>query len=126
MNVERCLRQLRKIRDAAEDPESAYLLRSRVRRTLLVCMREVARDIGTSIPLALDEEGLRNLPPGRREAIIGACQRIRGLTVHLCQPSEALDDRWRREWADVDAELSILEGELLKIQAPKRMNLPVA
>ena len=93
------LRLLRTVRDAGELPELAYQARTRLRRALLALERGRRGD---------PEPG----PMGGSEQIKSVVLRLQQQALHICQPSEALDLRWRREWADVRRQLQELESLL--------------
>ena len=41
-----------------------------------------------------------------------SCNRIFSLSQHIRQPSEPLDERWKRGWEDLMIELDVLEERL--------------
>jgi hypothetical protein len=80
------------VRRAGRVPEEAYMARTRLRRAL------VALDRGHYRDSARVESGpLRDAPPEIKQ-LAGA---LAHQAVTLCQPSEALDVRWRRDWSSV-------------------------
>lgn len=90
-----CQRLLNEVERAGGDPQLAYLVRTRLRRALLAL-----------------ERGRRESPGG---LLADAPPEIRRLTTRLgsrvtslCQPSEALDVRWKREWSDLLEEVEHL------------------
>jgi hypothetical protein len=110
---EHCLTQIAAVRDAAEDPGAAYLIRSRIRRAILSCARMVAEAAGAEKP---EIPGVFRSPPGcsNTEAeIIRLCNRIYGTARELCQPSESFDVRWGRGWQALSMELEQLQNALL-------------
>jgi hypothetical protein len=82
---------------AGSNPHQAYLVRSRLRRAL------VALNRGFS-----DEQPPADVPGD----VDSRARRLEQRALHLCQPSEALDVRWKREWAAVRQELEQLHSEL--------------
>jgi hypothetical protein len=116
MDTSRCLRQLMRVRKAASDPGSAYVLRSRLKRAILMCLQDIGQEKnGVFIDSSSDQKRENHL--GGRAALIGAsCARLHQMTRRLCQPSEALTIRWRRAWGEVEQELGVLEN-LLKQEA---------
>jgi hypothetical protein len=111
--IERCVDEISKVRDVATGEHAAYLARSRIDRMILSCLQVVASETGLRPPvfpepLTVPENGT----PWARE-VASACNRIMEVTKILCQPSEPLDERWRRGWAELLRELGVLE-ELLR------------
>jgi hypothetical protein len=116
---EQGLRQLADVEAAARDPQSAYLIRIRLKRALLSCTRTLAASQGIEKPDLLSRvEELRR--PDNLHDIAIAINRIQYLAEHLCQPSEALDVRWQREWATLASEIQRLEM-LLALPRKKRL-----
>jgi hypothetical protein len=95
--MRRHLRLLRAVREAASDPEKAYLVRSRLRRALVAFNRGFYGDSNAAL-----------LAPELQAAV----RRIEQHALRLCQPSEALDLRWKREWSALSREIEQLEGQL--------------
>jgi hypothetical protein len=98
---------LEAVHTAAADPDGAYVLRSRVRRLVLACTRGVAEQEGLERPMAPGPFVSRVRDPSSAR-ICRACNLLYSRTESLCQPSEPLDDRWRRGWDDAEAALSEL------------------
>jgi hypothetical protein len=86
---EYCLSLLDKVDEAGRDPELAYLVRSRLRRAV------VALERGRREPTG--EAPLANAPVEVQALAKELSERV----IWLCQPSEALDVRWKREWSAV-------------------------
>ncbi|MDQ3677564.1 MAG: hypothetical protein M3401_12310 [Actinomycetota bacterium] len=86
---------LEAVRRAGRNPDEAYMARTRLRRALVALERgrKTESVAATSAPL-------RTAPP----EIADLVTRLGYEAVTLCQPSEALDVRWRRDWS------SILDG----------------
>ena len=82
------------VRRAGCVPEEAYMARTRLRRML------VALDRGRNTGDVQAMGPLRTAPPEITELADALARQA----VTLCQPSEALDVRWRRDWS------SVLEG----------------
>ncbi len=95
------------VRVAAEDPRGAYLIRSRLRRSLLACARAVAESEGLQKP-ALAGQWVN---PRENDArlVEDICRRIYQRSETLCQPSESFDVRWDAGWRDLQADLAALE-----------------
>src|SRR4051794_20853857 len=83
-----CLQLLDEVDAAGRDPELAYLVRTRLRRAL----------VGLERGRRGGEGGIAAAAPAEIQQMMGDLT-VRVLT--LCQPSEALDVRWKREWRDV-------------------------
>lgn len=91
-NVDRILRQIRKIREVAAGEALPYVGRSRIGRLVFVLNELVADD--------------------QTDAIAKVGRRIQDVAKTVCQPSEPLDTRWRRGWSDLLLELDRLESLL--------------
>jgi hypothetical protein len=115
---EECLQQIDEICDAARDPSAAYLIRSRLRRTILACARLVAESTGTEKPRV---PGVFDVPASGSESdreVIRLCNRIYGIAGELCQPSEAFATRWETGWKALSIELHRLAVLLQNLEAP--------
>ena len=80
---------LDKVDEAGKDPEKAYLVRSRLRRAI-VALERGRRDQDGKGPLLAAPTELQAL-----------AKDLSSRVIWLCQPSEALDIRWKREWTTV-------------------------
>lgn len=112
---DQCLAQIDKVYEAAQDPAAAYLIRSRLRRTILSCARLVAEAVGTDKPQV---PGVFVAPLGVSEGernVIQLCNRIYGIAGELCQPSESFDTRWEDGWELLSAELERLRTQLAQL-----------
>jgi hypothetical protein len=113
---ERCLQLIERVREAACDPAAAYLIRSRLRRAILGCARMVANAHGAAKP---EMPGQFVAPDGcsaADNAILALCNRIHGIALELCQPSESFDVRWADGWALLQHDL----GRLHRAVATRR------
>lgn len=102
--IERCLKQVGKIRDVASGQASPYVARSRIGR-LVVSLSELTAD-------------------NKRTEFEGAAAvatKIQSISKSICQPSEPLDTRWRLGWSELLHHLDGLEG-LLKRNSRRAMN----
>ena len=99
MTVERSLRDIRRVREAARGSASAYLLRTRLQRLLL----DLERSTASLVP----SEQAAVAPLLRLSGLIGDLARV------ICQPSEAFDERWRAHWHDLREHLDDLEVVLM-------------
>ena len=108
-----CLELIKAVRDIASDPDSAYLLRTRVKRALLSIGRLAAYHAGVEAPRLPGTMSLPDQAPLRSRNLIVSCNCLLSSTMKLCQPSEALDTRWNEGWASVIAELAHIEKQLM-------------
>lgn len=112
--VEVCLGRVRQVRGCASDPQSAYLLRTRINRLLLSVQKllpSVVSDVGDRPEvLAVKVEC-----PADAAVVIALCNEIVNQTRHLSQRSESLDARWEGEWEVLDSRLDRLEQALITL-----------
>jgi hypothetical protein len=83
-----CQELLEAVEAAGADPDLAYLARTRVRRALIALERGRSDE-----PVGL----LADAPDDIRVLVTDLAARA----TWLCQPSEALDVRWKRDWSGV-------------------------
>lgn len=102
-----CLRNIKRVRVSASDPQAAYLIRTRLRRALLSCVTRAAQLAGRTPPLLPGTYPVLGPPEARN--LIALCNTIHTSTVRLCQPSEALDQRWESAWRELSKQLDLLE-----------------
>lgn len=86
---EYCLSLLDQVDEAGRNPDLAYLVRTRLRRAVIGLERGRRSESGSP--------PLQQAPQEIRELTTDLTARV----IWLCQPSEALDVRWKREWTDV-------------------------
>lgn len=98
------------VREAAEDPRGAYLIRSRLRRSILAVTRSVAESEGLEKP-ALAGQWVTPVD-ARARGIIALCRRIYDRSRVLCQPSESFEVRWESGWTELKDELAQLEAAI--------------
>ncbi len=108
-----CLELIKDVRDIASDPDSAYLLRTRLKRALLSTSRLAAYHAGMETPRLPAMMSLPDQTPLRSRDLIASCNTLLSSARKLCQPSEALDTRWNEGWAIVTAELAHIEKQLI-------------
>jgi hypothetical protein len=106
--------QLEAVREAAAEPQAAYLIRSRLRRALLSCARTVAELQGVEKPVLPGQWVATSASPEATE-VIGLCRRIHQSAEHLCQPSESFDIRWEDGWRDLETDLNFLKLALARL-----------
>jgi hypothetical protein len=102
------------VRTAAEDPRGAYLIRSRLRRSVLACTRAVAAAEGLERPALPGHWISPASDDGRR--IVSLCRRIHDRSQALCQPSESFDVRWEAGWGLLQADLTELEAAVSSLK----------
>lgn len=114
--LQNCLRLIAEAKASARAPESAYVLRARLKRSLLGASQLAAVYAGVTEPsMPEDIERLSPQEPAAAE-ILRICVSLLAGTRSLCQPSEALDSRWRSGWADMCQNLDLLEHTLLSLR----------
>lgn len=96
-----CLKLLDSVDAAGRDPQLAYLVRTRLRRALVALERGQRGG----------ESGIASTgPPEMRRLMDDLSARV----LVLCQPSEALDVRWKREWRDVLRDVATLRAWVVR------------
>lgn len=105
---DKVLQRIAEVRLAANDEQSAYLLRTRLNRMVLSLQRVIADeyDLVVLSPTVLDPS--RSTSPYCRE-LAEICNEIVLDGRSLSQRSAALDDRWQDNWHSLDANLRRLE-----------------
>ena len=112
-----CLHLIAAARTSAADPDSAYVLRARLKRSLLATGQLVAARVGVHAPLMPDDVARVPSDDASTAEVLRICVSLLAKTRMLCQPSEALDSRWRSGCAEVQLELDSLELALRSLQA---------
>jgi hypothetical protein len=102
------------VRTAAVDPRGAYLIRSRLRRSILACTRAVAEAEGLERPALAGQWISPATDDGRR--IVSLCRRIYDRSQALCQPSESFDVRWESGWSVLQIDLAELEAAVSSLR----------
>jgi hypothetical protein len=107
-----CLELLRVAKNAAQDTDSAYAIRTRLKRSLLGIASLVAAQTGTAPPEIPDH--IDRMPSNCDEStqVLSICKSLLTQIRALCQPSEALDSRWRAGWSLLQQDLEKLEVAL--------------
>ncbi|MBI4527732.1 MAG: hypothetical protein HY695_28380 [Deltaproteobacteria bacterium] len=112
IGVERCLAEIRAIREIAEEQAVPYVARSRIGRLVLSTAVLVAEEAGLPPP---DLPGPIQLPEdasGQLSDLAARCIRLADISRHITQPSEPLADRWERGWHQLLEEINGLEEQL--------------
>lgn len=110
--IDRCLAEIRAIREVAEGHATPYVARSRIGRLVLSTAVLVAEEAGLPHP---DLPGSIQLPAGASEQLSDLarrCSRLADISRHIAQPSEPLAERWERGWHQLLEEVDLLEEEL--------------
>jgi len=120
--IDKCLSQIAAIRDVAAGQAPPYVARSRIGRLALSVSVLVAEEAGISVPdlprpIRVPAEACAQLCN-----LAAQCNRLSQLARHIAQPSEPLDDRWRRGWQQLLRELDGLDETLQKMQTPAPSN----
>ena len=115
--IQRCLTEIRAVRNVAQGAEPPYVARSRLGRLTTSAAMLVA-DMLSNV-----EEPSRSVVIGGDRVTGGAvstlsacCKRVEELSRHVRQPSEPLSERWKRAWAELLMELGILEQHLKDLE----------
>lgn len=106
---QRTQRLVRQLRRTTADPTQAYVLRTRLRRTILACIQSIMeeeRQPVPNIPMKLDRKAIHS---SHHQEVAMLCNNLLAASSALCQPSEPLIDRWELTWSDLDADLRRLE-----------------
>ena len=115
--LERCLAQIDAIRSVASGDQPPYVARSRIGRLTSSVANLVARHVGGPPPIW--DPGAIELPTTETasiRAVAVRCNHVVAIGSHLSQPSEPLDDRWKRGWSGLLAELQELEAALCALE----------
>jgi hypothetical protein len=112
-----CLRLIEMVREAGHEPQSAYLVRTRLRRALLGSARFATVVAGANGPAFPGSYAIPEDTSPRATKVLGLCNQIHERTLRLCQPSEAFDARWQREWGNHMADLKKLEEAVSALDA---------
>jgi hypothetical protein len=113
----RCLSQIAAIRDVAAGQAPPYVARSRIGRLALSVAVLVAEEGGLPAPDLPRQIRVPADASAHLRDLAERCNRLSQLARHIAQPSEPLDDRWRRGWHELLGEIGRLE-ERLRAEAP--------
>ncbi len=115
-NKNDCIKLIAQTLRSASDPESAYVVRARLHRSLLMVGRWIADDFGRPLPLLSDDLACLSIKDTEASRIVHLCNNVLAQSKSLCQPSESLEHRWRSGWAQVVKDLSLLKLALTNYQ----------
>ena len=111
-SVERCLRDIDKVRSVASGHEEAYVARSRLARLILRATKAAQEAAAT----VADGSACAGAPPTgfgeKKTKVIRTCARLEACRRAASHASEPLDDRWRQMWDEIGAHLDTLEALL--------------
>jgi len=117
-----CLQQITQVRLAITSNTDAYTYRSRLGRLIVTCLRSVTKKLGLPQPIL---PGLYKVPSDASLAIknvINCCNKLWELSRVLSQPSEPLESRWKTGWEELNCELDLLYGYILKVDGFETLN----
>lgn len=118
--VGRCLSQIEAIRSVAAGDVPPYVARSRIGR-LAASVSTLATSVGGLRGLSVDDEFIPSFGGSSQTKELTSClRRLRDASRHVAQPSEPLDNRWRRSWGELLKELSVLEDCIKKASSNGR------
>lgn len=110
LNPKKCLRLIEAANDCASNPESAYLMRSRLLRAVLSVAHLLASRNNLPSPDSPDYiSKIETICANEDLEAAKAANHVLALARQLCQPSEALDARWKTGWSEMQPALKILE-----------------
>lgn len=110
-DMAKCLREIDKVKEVAEGG-APYAARSRIARLTLNTTRLVCSALGAPAP---DRPLALSKPVGASSEltrVIDVCNRLNSLSKSVAQPSEPLEQRWRKMWAALLADLDELAAAL--------------
>ena len=116
-DIARCLREIDKVKEVAEGQAIPYAARSRIARLTLNTTRLVCAALGLPAP---DRPQMLAKPvdAGSELArVVDVCNRLNSLARSVAQPSEPLEQRWRKMWGALLRELDELAAALGDWQA---------
>lgn len=111
--IDRCLAEVQAVRNVAVGIDPPYVARSRIGRLATSTAALVATTLGIpdpKLPRATEVRDGHSPDEIRRVAV--CCNRIIDISRHIRQPSEPLEERWKRGWEDLLVEIGTLEHHL--------------
>ena len=112
-----CLLLVKAARDSAREPESAYVLRARLKRSILGASQLAASCAGITGPMMPEDIERMSTDDAASAEVLRLSVSLLAKARTLCQPSEALDSRWRSGWSATRQDLDLLERALLALGA---------
>lgn len=118
--LDQCLAQVRSIRDVAEGIEPPYVARSRIGRLSTLAASLVTERCGLPPPELPRPIFVGGVGAANSRGLAECCNRLCELARHIGQPSEPLEERWKRGWQDLLQEVGTLERYVreLREQSP--------
>src|SRR5258705_13451614 len=107
--IDRCLSQIRDVRDVADGNISPYVARSRIGRLSLSIANLVAETASLPTSDLPSPITIANDAPLHVREIAERCNRLMLLSRRISQPSEPLEDRWTRSWHELLREIDLIE-----------------
>lgn len=114
--IEKCLKQVTKVRAVAQKKEVAYVARSRIGRLVLTLAQLASRIADLPIPDRLGRLLIPENAPDDVRILMEICNRLTDTTRTLVQPSEPLDMRWQSGWSELVKSLDRIEQHLMEIK----------
>lgn len=111
-----CLRLIRLTKESSTDPDSAYASRTRLKRSVVSVGQLAAARVGIPGPVMPEDVKELHVKDPVCAEILHICISLMSKAQTLCQPSEALDSRWRSGWNAVCSDLDVLERALISNQ----------
>ena len=108
-----CLRLIRLTKESSTDLDSAYASRTRLKRSVVSVGQLAAARVGIPGPVMPEDVNDLQVKDPVCAEILHICTSLMSKAKTLCQPSEALDTRWRSGWNAVCYELDVLERALI-------------
>src|SRR5688572_2920236 len=90
-----CLRLTAIAKASAADPETAYVLRTRLKRVIMAAAELACAHVGVQEPVMPEDIHQIRIAEPKWADIVRLCSALLLKTRTLCQPSEALDSRWK-------------------------------
>lgn len=115
-NINKCLREIEKVKKVAVGADVAYAARSRIARLILNVMRLIAAEVGLYLPDRPTRIEVSDSMSHEVRVLAEICNRLSDTATTVCQPSEPLDERWRSGWTEILTEISELEDQLHAIR----------
>jgi hypothetical protein len=106
--LERCLSRIDEVLATAENPKSAYLLRTRLQRTLVSTSRLVAQMFDIPEPKGPSLLSVSEHQPDQLREIVIIMNDLVEESRHLAQQSECFDERWIAGWTRIEEGLTKL------------------
>lgn len=117
---QQCLELIDNVLESAHDIERAYVLRSRIKRSVLSVTRLCAIQAGVPEPVLPHTISNFDCADERTAEILSICAVLMSQADVMCQPSEALDIRWKSGWGSLIERITHLKGRLRTLPQHER------